>query len=139
MAPVPAEDRLVLESRLQEIARAEETVLAAAADHGFDESECFAIRLSLEEALTNAIKHGNRFQQDKRVELTYRVDNERLEITVTDQGGGFTPNQVPDPTLDENLERPSGRGIMLMRAFMTEVAFSADGQSVTMIKQRGFH
>lgn len=139
MASIPSEDRLLLQSQLQEIARAEEVILDAAARHGFDESECFAIRLSLEEALTNAIKHGNRFDRDKTVVLAYCIDDEQLRVSITDEGGGFVPADVPDPTLDENLERPSGRGIMLMRAFMNRVEFSADGQTVTMIKQRSEH
>jgi serine/threonine-protein kinase RsbW len=136
VAGTPTTGRVVLESRFEEVARAEQEVLDTAESHGFDESACFAIKLSLEEALTNAVKHGNRFEPDKKVVMEYRISPQEAWIRISDQGGGFRPHQVPDPTLDENLEKPYGRGIMLMRAYMSDVSFSEDGRSVTMIKRR---
>jgi serine/threonine-protein kinase RsbW len=104
--------------------------------HRYSEREIFSIRLALEEALVNAIKHGNRFDRKKKVQITYKVLPERFEILITDEGKGFDPASVPDPTAVENLERPCGRGLMLMRYYMSSVCFSAGGNTVSMMKLR---
>lgn len=98
------------------------------------EQEVFSIRLALEEALVNAMKHGNQMDRSKQVRLAYRFLPDRLEIQITDEGTGFDPEDVPDPTAVENLERPCGRGLMLMRHYMTEVVYNARGNSVRMTK-----
>jgi len=96
----------------------------------------FAIRLALEEALANAIKHGNRYDQSKFVTVTIEIDDRKTVIAVADEGEGFDPRIVPDPTVDENLEKPGGRGIMLMRAYMDDVAYNERGNEVRMVKHR---
>ncbi len=98
------------------------------------DQEVFSVRLALEEALVNAIKHGNQMDRDKQVHVAYRFLGDRFEIRITDEGGGFDPNDVPDPTAVENLERPCGRGLMLMRHYMTEVYYNERGNSVFMAK-----
>jgi serine/threonine-protein kinase RsbW len=98
------------------------------------DQEIFSIRLALEEALVNAIKHGNQMDRSKMVQVSYRFGADRFEVFITDEGTGFDPNDVPDPTAVENLERPCGRGLMLMRHYMTEVAYNDRGNSVTMVK-----
>jgi serine/threonine-protein kinase RsbW len=90
--------------------------------------------VSLEEALVNAIKHGNQCDPAKRITIRYDVNTARAIITVADQGPGFAPAAVPDCTAEENLGRPSGRGIMLMRAYMDQVSYSRRGNMVRMIK-----
>jgi serine/threonine-protein kinase RsbW len=102
----------------------------------FTEHEIFSIRLALEEALVNAIKHGNRLDRNKKVHVAYNIQPERFDILITDEGRGFDPGEVPDPTAVENLERPCGRGLMLMRYYMNEVSFNPSGNSVFMIKLR---
>jgi serine/threonine-protein kinase RsbW len=102
----------------------------------FSEKEIFSIKLALEEALVNAIKHGNQFDRNKKVHIAYDVRPERFDICITDEGAGFDPAEVPDPTAIENLERPCGRGLMLMRHYMTEVSFGTGGNSVAMTKLR---
>jgi serine/threonine-protein kinase RsbW len=102
----------------------------------FTEKEIFSIKLALEEALVNAIKHGNQCDRTKKVRIAYRVDRERFDVEIRDEGPGFDPADVPDPTAIENLERPCGRGLMLMRYYMTEVNFSTGGNSVSMTKLR---
>lgn len=87
--------------------------------------------------IVNAIKHGNGFDPDKSVQISCEVDDERVLVIIEDQGEGFDPEDVPDPTAEENLERPSGRGIMLMRAFMTSVEYSPGGNRVRLMKVRG--
>jgi serine/threonine-protein kinase RsbW len=102
----------------------------------FSEKEIFSIKLALEEAMVNAIKHGNNFDRNKKVRIAYNVFPERFDIVITDEGTGFDPSDVPDPTAVENLERPCGRGLMLMRYYMNEVSFSANGNTVAMTKFR---
>jgi serine/threonine-protein kinase RsbW len=102
----------------------------------YSEREIFSVKLALEEALVNAIKHGNQFDRNKKVRIAYNVEPERFDILITDEGCGFDPTEVPDPTAVENLERPCGRGLMLMRYYMNEVSFSPSGNSVFMTKLR---
>jgi serine/threonine-protein kinase RsbW len=100
----------------------------AAGDH------VFGIKLALEEALVNAIKHGNQMDRAKKVHISYRLLPDRFDVHITDEGTGFDPADVPDPTAVENLERPCGRGLMLMRHYMSEVAFTGRGNCVSMSK-----
>jgi serine/threonine-protein kinase RsbW len=101
----------------------------------FDPTAEFAIRVSLHEALTNAIKHGNRMEESKKVAVSAKVGNRRVEIVVEDEGGGFDPEAVPDPTLDCNILRPSGRGIHLIETYMDQVEWSRGGRRVKMIRR----
>jgi len=114
-----------------------EELLAQLADFRWTEEEVFGIHLAVEEALMNAIKHGNRHDSSKTVHVRTELDNQQLRIEITDQGEGFRPEDVPDPTLDENLELPSGRGLTLMRCYMTEVHYNELGNQVRMLKRRG--
>jgi serine/threonine-protein kinase RsbW len=98
------------------------------------EKDVFGIRLALEEALVNAIKHGNQMDPGKRVFINYRIQENRFEIHIRDEGSGFDPEDVPDPTAVENLERPCGRGLMLMRYYMTEVIYNESGNAVMLSK-----
>lgn len=104
--------------------------------HGFDRKEQFAVRLAMDEAMANAIRHGNCNDPGKRVTVEFSVDDRQCWIRVSDEGGGFDPQRVPDPTRDENLERPCGRGVMLMRTYMTQVDYNPQGNGVTMTKIR---
>lgn len=99
--------------------------------------DVFGMRLALEEALVNAIKHGNRFDKEKQVRVECRITRELIFIEIEDEGAGFKLEEVPDPTEDDNLERPCGRGIMLMRHFLDKVEYSDRGNKVTLEKTRG--
>lgn len=109
-------------------------ILEACRQHRFEEGDLFAIKLALEEALVNAVKHGNKLDPEKRVRIQYRVADHRADITIEDQGPGFNPACLPDPTAEENLEMTSGRGILLMRAYMSSVVFNPQGNKVTLTK-----
>jgi serine/threonine-protein kinase RsbW len=102
----------------------------------FEEREIFSIRLALEEALVNAIKHGNQMDRTKKVHISYRISSDRFEIRIADEGQGFDPKEVPDPMAPENLERPCGRGLLLMRHYMTEVTYHPPGNRLSMTKLR---
>ena len=86
---------------------------------GFSDRERFAVRLALEEAVMNAIRHGHHYDRSKHVHLRYHVTQECLLAEVEDEGPGFNPAAVPDPREPENLECESGRGLLLMRNYMT--------------------
>jgi serine/threonine-protein kinase RsbW len=98
--------------------------------------DIFGIHLAMEEALTNAIKHGNGSDANKQIRVTCRLTPELLHVEITDQGPGFDPTSVPDPTDVTRLEIPRGRGLMLMRSFMSRVAFNGSGNCVVMEKDR---
>ncbi len=96
----------------------------------------FAIEMALEESLSNAIRHGNCYDESKEVLVECKVSADRFWLRVTDQGSGFQPLAVPDCTADENLECPGGRGLALMKAYMTRVEYNQCGNCVTMEKTR---
>ena len=111
-----------------------EELLGGLGDNGWGEEHTFGIHLAVEEALMNAIKHGNQRDPEKFVEVEYHFNRTILQIVVQDEGEGFDPDDVPDPTLEENLELPSGRGLMLMKTFMTTVEYNDKGNCVSMEK-----
>jgi serine/threonine-protein kinase RsbW len=117
-----------------------ETVQRAVAEaldaHGYGEAAAFAIRLALEEALVNGFRHGNRGDPAKSVTVRCTMDEHRVEFLVEDEGEGFDPGSIPDPTADENIEIPSGRGIMLMRAYMALVEFLPPGNKLRIVYER---
>jgi serine/threonine-protein kinase RsbW len=98
--------------------------------------DVFAVWLCLEEAIVNALKHGNRSDPRKPVRVRYRVTPERVLAVVADEGSGFDPAKLPNPLTPENRRRPGGRGIFLMRMYMTSVAFNARGNEVTLCRVR---
>ena len=119
-----------------EARRIQEDIERQLKECAYSEREIFSVKLALEEALVNAIKHGNQFDRNKKVHIAYDVRPEQFDILITDEGCGFNPTEVPDPTAVENLERPCGRGLMLMRYYMNEVSFGPCGNSVCMTKLR---
>jgi serine/threonine-protein kinase RsbW len=127
---------LVIGSDPAESRRVQEEIELALRQNQYGERDIFSIKLALEEALVNAIKHGNQLDRSKKVYVSYRVSPTRFDVEVIDEGPGFDPADVPDPTAVENLERPSGRGVMLMRHYMTEVSYSSRGNCVSMSKLR---
>lgn len=110
--------------------------MAAAAERGYNGHDQFAVKLALEEALANAIKHGNQSDPTKQVTLEFTIDEQQISISISDEGPGFNPADVPDPTLDENLEKPYGRGVMLMNTYMNEVRYNKRGNKVTLVRRR---
>ena len=110
-------------------------VMAAVARNGFDDDNTFAVRIALEEALVNAIKHGNRLDPAKKVRVQATVTPQRAEISIEDEGPGFDRAGVPDPTCDENICRPSGRGILLIESYMNDVRWDRGGRRINMVKR----
>jgi serine/threonine-protein kinase RsbW len=133
--PSPTKDVLI-PSDAVEARRIQEEVETALREHGFSAHDIFSIKLALEEALVNAIKHGNQMDRGKSVRVAYAITHDRFDVWVSDEGPGFDPADVPDCTAVENLERPCGRGVMLMKHYMTEVDYNPAGNSVYMSKHR---
>jgi len=126
----------VIPSDLSEARRLQGEIEEALHAVHYNDQEIFAIKMAVEEALVNAIKHGNQLDPDKTVTVSYRVHFDRFDVSITDQGPGFDPTDVPDPTAPENLERPCGRGLLLMRYYMTDVTFADRGSTIAMFKVR---
>jgi serine/threonine-protein kinase RsbW len=129
------EERIASDSR--QGVRVIRTILDALAELGWTERELFGVHLALEEAVMNAIKHGNALDPAKTVHVVARASPHRTSVKITDQGSGFDPSTVPDPTLEENLLKTTGRGVMLMRHYMTSVRYNRAGNSVELKKNRG--
>jgi len=129
---------LKLPSRIEAVEEAAIAVAEFMNRLGIGEEVAFGVDMAVREAVTNAVVHGNKFDGAKAVEVKLRNTPDVFEISVHDQGSGFDPNEIPDPTKDENILKTSGRGIFFMRNFMDEVDWSADpngGTSVRMIKK----
>ena len=127
---------LLIASNTADARRVQEQIEHLLKTNQFGEREIFGIRLAVEEALVNAIKHGNHMDSRRKVRVAFQVSPEKFEVLIADEGSGFDPCEVPDPTAPENLERPCGRGIMLMRHYMSSVAFNERGNAVAMTKLR---
>ena len=130
------ERRLALRDRFADVSTAQTELESAARAKQYDRTSIFAIKLALEEALSNAFKHGNRNDPRKGVSVTFQVKADSIVIEVEDQGEGFDLTAVPDPTAQENIEIPCGRGITLMRAYMSEVSFQPPGNKVRLVYTR---
>ncbi len=124
--------QLSLRARSDALKPAEQQILGQLERLGFDESARFAVRLATEEALANALVHGNNEDPGGTIHVRWWVEPNAITIEIQDEGDGFDPGSVPDPTAEENIELPSGRGIMLMRSFMSEVRFLPPGNCVRM-------
>jgi serine/threonine-protein kinase RsbW len=96
----------------------------------------FAVHLATEEALVNAIRHGNRNDPRKQIRLQWLANRAGVQIEVEDEGAGFNPESVPDPSDDESAARAVGRGLLLMRSLMDQVSHNERGNRVSMVKQR---
>lgn len=115
----------------------QERIVSLMEQNAWPMRDCFGVRLALEEALVNAIKHGNRMDPDKKVYIACDLTAEEITVVIEDQGDGFKLEEVPDPTEDDNLEKPGGRGIMLIRSFMTGFDYNDKGNRLTMSKKLG--
>jgi serine/threonine-protein kinase RsbW len=117
--------------------KVQKTILAEVRRRKFDSEAVFAIRLSLGEALINAIRHGNQGAREKLVRVEAKIGARQAEIVIEDEGCGFDRGAVPDPTLDENLIKPTGRGIHLIETYMDKVQWSHGGRCLKMVRRNG--
>jgi serine/threonine-protein kinase RsbW len=103
---------------------------------GYPPSDCAGMRVALEEAVANALRHGNRYDPAKRVRVGLRVNASEVLAEVEDEGPGFDPASVPDLTAPQNRDQPSGRGLLLMRHNTTWLRFHGRGNLVTLCRSR---
>ena len=130
---------LILQSTLDSVEKAALEAESFAKGAGLSEEAIYALDMAVREAVANAIKHGNKLDETKKVEVTFSNLPKGLEVTVRDFGEGFAVDEVPDPTNPENLMKANGRGVLFMRAFMEEVEWfrhQGGGMIVKMCKLR---
>ena len=124
---------VVLPSRMSSIVEVESLVEEIIADNQLDEDTRGNIMITLTEAVTNAIRHGNKLCAEKQVRIDVWRRRRGIKVAITDEGPGFEPMAVPDPTSDDMLEVEGGRGVFLMRALADEIKFSKGGRCVEML------
>lgn len=130
---------LILPSRLDSVEQAASEAESFAKHAGLSDDAIYALDMAVREAVANAIKHGNKLDETKTVEITFSNLPKGLEVTIRDFGNGFDVEEVPDPTNPENLLKANGRGVLFMRAFMEEIEWfphKAGGTIVKMCKLR---
>jgi len=113
-----------------------EELMNALESAGWEGRDVFHIQMAIEEAVVNAIEHGNKKDASKEVHVLYVVSSDWVEMTITDQGAGFDHHNVADPTEEERLDQPRGRGVLLIRELMTQAIYNDKGNSVWMRKDR---
>ncbi len=117
----------------------EEFVIQHARSCGFDEEALNKLALSVAEAISNSIIHGNNLEQDKKVKITVTIDDDFFTVSFKDEGSGFNLEEVPNPTSPENILKDHGRGIHIMKSFVDDVIynFSDDGTELVLrLKKR---
>lgn len=130
------EENFTIASTCEEFFHVIDIVLNRLRQSGWHVNDSFAVHVALQESLSNAIKHGNRYDPSRRIFVSCRLTKQEIEISVRDEGSGFDPSKVPDPTLPENLDSLSGRGLKLITGFMDYVAFRDAGRQIVMRRLR---
>lgn len=130
--------KVAISSRFENIDLVDVVMEAAMRHFGFEDDDVERLGLAIREAVANGVRHGNLQEPAKKVELTCELKQDVMALRITDEGSGFDVDAIPDPLAGDNLFNPSGRGILLMRAFMDEVDFefgSNGGTKVTLKKR----
>ena len=128
---------MLLDSNLDSVEIAETAVLEEAQAIGFGEEDLHQLGMAVRESMVNAVVHGNRYNARKKVHLSVTRDPDRLTIVIADEGEGFEMTEVPNPLAEENLLRQSGRGLLLIKAFVDEFQVRRGhpgGTEVRMVK-----
>jgi serine/threonine-protein kinase RsbW len=139
MPAKPQRIEVVLETLIESIALAEQMGMRVAAEAGFGDDDQYRIGLAVHEGVMNAFQYGNEQRRERKIHLAFELHEDKLVIHVIDQGAGFRIEDVPDPRNDENVLEDSGRGVLLMKAFMDEVevlSSEAGGAKLVMAKRR---
>lgn len=125
--------KIKIRSEIKNLRIVEKIVDDISAEMGIDSNYYGKIMVSTMEAVNNAIIHGNKSDINKEVEIEFEYKGMDLKVSVEDEGNGFNYNEIPDPTLPENIEKLTGRGVFLMRKLADEVRFNEKGNKVTLI------
>ncbi|MBX3380076.1 MAG: ATP-binding protein [Phycisphaeraceae bacterium] len=133
-AQPPMSGKVVVRHNRHEVESVQNSLDAAMSAAGFSKASLFAVRLAFQEAIANAFNHGHKgLPHDTSATVEFSVTQRNVTIAVEDQGPGFQADAVADCTLDENLEIPRGRGVMLIRNYMSEVRYNAKGNRIEMV------
>ena len=128
--------QLDLASRLEVLQEVQARLAVMLAARGIDPDEVDNVGVAVRESVVNAIKHGNANDDRKQVHVSMALEGNQLEIVVRDEGHGFDPDSLPDPFAPENLLKPEGRGMLMMRSFMDDVDFSFPRSGGTVVRLR---
>jgi len=123
-----------LPNRLEHVSPFIKEALGHFGELSLSEEDVFRLKLALEEALTNAMRHGNRLDPDLYVDVSAEIDGEKIVMKVKDEGKGFDYSRIPDPTHQDNKEKPNGRGVFLIKQLMNDVQFFDGGRGIKMTK-----
>lgn len=123
---------LVLKSEYEEVEKVEHLLNELQEEIGFNDEFYAKLMLTVSEAATNGIVHGNQLDASKKVVLTASYDGKKLTFTSKDEGPGFEPDEVPNPLAEENLLKPSGRGVFLMKEYADEVEYLENGTTLVL-------
>lgn len=135
----PQTIKLQIPSKPESIHVIEKLIDDLKADHKVNE-ECYGNMLvAVTEAVNNAIGHGNKYDAAKLVDVSYEVESDQISFTISDQGTGFDYLNLPDPTDPENLEKPTGRGVFLMKHLADQIIFSENGRVVELYFRTNVH
>ncbi len=133
MNTINLDETLELDSEMASLGKVEKMIDSQSQMLNIDDDVYGKYMLSVVECVNNAIVHGNKLDKSKKVHIHYHITNQRIEVTVADEGDGFDPDSLPDPTAEENIEKECGRGIFLIRNLSDEVVFEDHGRRVSMI------
>jgi serine/threonine-protein kinase RsbW len=136
MSKMPNNSSVVVENELSAIVEISKQLISKLEDYDFSKEDVFAVKLAFQEAFLNAAIHGNNMSSEKKIRIGYSVESDKVEINLMDEGEGFDPDLVPDPRIGENLYKPAGRGLFLMRSYMDEVEFNEQGNGVRLVRYK---
>ncbi len=134
VAKIPVSRSIVVPSTPSAIVGVCGQVIASLEANHFGEDDVFAVHLALEEAFINAVRHGNKGEPGRAVKIDYSVGPDQIEVSMTDEGDGFDPDVIPDPRYGDNLFKPAGRGLLLIRSYMNVVEYNKQGNSIRMVR-----
>ncbi len=126
------EKKIRITSQSENIALVEKLVNTICETYNISEDHYGNILVAITEAVNNAIQHGNKANPNKNIDISYLSDNQHLRFSVKDEGSGFNYSQLPDPTNPENIEKPNGRGVFLMKHLADKVEFEDNGSKVIL-------
>lgn len=127
-------EKIVSSSIISELRRLCAKILCNAREFEYSGDDLFAIHLALEEAVINAVKHGNKQDPARNVIIEYDLSPQKIDICITDQGKGFNPNGLADPRIGDNVYKTDGRGVLLIKSYMDKAEYNNAGNSLHMTK-----
>ncbi|MBK7853966.1 MAG: ATP-binding protein [Bacteroidetes bacterium] len=132
-----AAQTIEISSRPESINIIEKLIDDMRSEHDIHEDAFGNILVAVTEAVNNAIQHSNKYDPNKKVKVTYEMEEETMSFTISDQGSGFDYYNLPDPTAPENIEKPTGRGVFLMKHLADQIIFSDNGKTVELFFKTG--